>query len=104
MISIHLTAYGVTINGISLSQRGNTLADKITELLMLRDGYVSEDELMDYIYSDDLNPPGQEIIGVVIASSIRPILRAYGIGVDVRYSDGWRITNKPRVFLTKYKA
>lgn len=102
MTTVHLTPWGVTVDGYSLSHCGNTLADKITELLMLRTGFVSEDDLMDYAYPDNYDPPGQKIIAVIICRHVRPFLMAHGIDIEVRRGWGWRIIQKPRVFLTKY--
>jgi len=90
----------LTINDNWLPVRGKVA--QCIELLMLRHdgGFVSLDDIMDYLYDDDPDFAEDNIVSIFVMKA-RHVLKKYDIGVENRYGFGWRLVNRPRVFIVK---
>lgn len=101
MIIVRINSSGLTINEQPIAHCQKVTSDeKFLEILMLRNGWVTKSELMDWIYGDHPDPPYDHIL-TVLCNRVRDKIKKYNIEIETQYCVGYRIKNKPIVKVCK---
>lgn len=99
---VTVSRYGLHIDGKSLLKYGIfSKYMRIIEFLFLSPGWVTKDQIMDWIYpiDDDCDAAQPEILEKFIWEA-RQLLKPYGIQIENNYGT-YRINNKPRVVIKR---
>ena len=98
MKTITISRHGLTIDG---AYAGHTPKQTLLmELLFLRRGWVSTDDMMDYIYQDAPNQPFADVIAQFLYN-VRHHLKKFGVEIENNYQRAYRIVTPCRVVLKK---